>query len=493
VATLTAGRPASARRQPAGPLARLGAAGWRLFTSVDFAVLQIIALAVLATIGMTLPQLPDSAFRSATDYANGMADIHARLDPVLGPVVVDTLERLQLFQVFRSTWFSLGLVVLLFSILICTLDRLPRLWRAAAEIRVVQPPTFYDPRLPERAVVTAVPADGLRAVLRRHRFGLREVEVDGELQVMADRHRWTKLATLLTHAGLILFLVAAAVTSLLGDESGLVVAEGDSLTVQPIGTPDLLVVKNLGFEAPGLETGRPEDFTTDLAVFQNGQEIARKVIRVNDPLSVAGYTFHQNGFGPAPDLLIRDRSSGAVLWTGPVVLTDQVAGLPFGIAAVPGRDAGLQLFLDRGDDGSAVVLAIPYRVVGELPDGSPETEELGALALVPGESGTTPAIDFVVGLRGVSEYTLLIAKHDPGQGLVWLAFGLLIVGLVVTFWLPRRRIWARLRPDGEATLVARYDRYVDVDREFGAVVDDLVAARRPADPSGPTPAGEGVA
>ena len=161
------------------------------------------------------------------------------------------------------------------------------------------------------------------------------------------------------------------------------------------------------------------------------------------------------------------------------MLTDEVAGLPFGITAVPGRDAGLQLFLDRGDDGGPVVLAIPYQVVGTMPDGTPRTQELGALALVPGESGTAPAIDFVVGLRGISEYTLLIAKHDPGQGLVWLAFGLLIVGLVVTFWLPRRRIWARLRPDGEATLVARFDRYVDMDREFGAVVDDVVTVRRP--------------
>jgi cytochrome c biogenesis protein len=479
MATLTAERRASLRGAPAGPLARAGGAVWRLFTSVDFAVVQIIALAVLATIGMTLPQLSDAAFRSATDYVDAMADIHSRLDPTFGPAVVDALERLQLFQVFRSTWFSVGLVVLLFSILICTIDRTPRLWRTSTDGRIVQPEPFYDPALPERAVVPGVAPDALRAVLRRHRYRLREAEVAGELHVLADRHRWTRLATLLTHAGLILFLVAAAATSLLGDEAGLVVAEGDSLTVQPIGTPDLLVVKNLGFEAPGLETGQAADFTTDLAVYQGGVEIARKVIRVNDPLSVAGYTFHQNGFGPAPDLVIRDRTSGALLWSGPVVLTDQVAGLPYGITAVPGRDAGLQVILDRADDGSAVILVLPYRVTGTAADGSPVTEDLGALALAPGESGTTPAIDFVVGFREVSEYTLLIAKHDPGQGIVWVAFGLLIVGLVVTFYLPRRRIWARLRSDGEVALVARSDRYVDVEREFGAVVDDLVAAQLP--------------
>ena len=121
------------------------------------------------------------------------------------------------------------------------------------------------------------------------------------------------MATLLTHTGLVLFLLAAAVTSRLGDEQGLVVPEGESLTVQPIGTPGLLLVKNLDFEAPGFETGQATDFTTDLAVYRDGQEIARKTIRVNDPLSVAGYTFHQNGFGPAPHLLVLDAAGQAAV------------------------------------------------------------------------------------------------------------------------------------------------------------------------------------
>ena len=94
------------------------------------------------------------------------------------------------------------------------------------------------------------------------------------------------MATLLTHAGLVLFLVAAAVTSRFGFEQGLVVAEGESLTVQPIGTPGLLLVRNLGFEAPGFDTGRPTDFTTHLAVYQDGRQVADKTIRVNDPLEV---------------------------------------------------------------------------------------------------------------------------------------------------------------------------------------------------------------
>ncbi len=64
---------------------------------------------------------------------------------------------------------------------------------------------------------------------------------------------------------------------------------------------------------------------------------------------------------------------------------------------------------------------------------------------------------------------------------MWFAFLSLITGLLITFYLPRRRIWARLDANGELRIVGRSERYVDFRREFGRLLDDLVAAR------GPTP------
>lgn len=425
---------------------------------------------------MVVRQLPDFAFRSPTDYANEMAKLRERYEPVLGAGLVDLFERLGFFAVFRSTIFSIGLAVLLVSIVACTIDRLPRLWRQVRDVRVVQPEPFFDPRLPDRATIDGCTPEAVRSALRRRGFRVREATVDGVHYLYGDRNQYAKLATIFTHAGLVLFLVAAAVTSRFGDEVGLVVAEGASTTVQPIGTPGLLLVKNYGFEAPGFETGQPRDFVTDLGVFQNGREIARKQIRVNDPLSVAGYTFHQNGFGPAPELVLRD-AAGRPLWDGPVPLTDAAAGFPYGQLSVPGRDVGLELLLQRAADGRGIVLVLPYRVVGRNPDGSPVIAELAPMAVAVGETQTVPGLDFTVGLRRFAEYTLIIAKHDPGQGLVWLAFGSLLLGIVGTFHFPRRRVWARLRPDGSLALVARADRYVDPRRAFGPLLDDLVRAR----------------
>ena len=427
---------------------------------------------------MTLQQLPDSAFRSAGDYAAAMDAIAARYEPMLGPGVVEALERVGAFAVFRSPWFSLGLLVLVISIVVCTLDRTPRLWRGVSDVRVVQPEPFYDPRLPDRAAMSGVTAPDVAAVVRADGFRVREAtEPDGTHHVYGDRHQFTKLATLLTHLGLILFLVAAAVTARLGDEQGLVVPEGESLTVQPIGTPGLLLVKNLGFDAPGFETGMPTDFTTDLAVYRDGVEIARKTIRVNDPLSIGGYTFHQNGFGAAPHLVVRD-AEGRPLWDAQVPLTDAAAGSPYGILPVPGRDLGLQLLLSRGEDGVGVLLVLPYRVVGTDADGNPIPENYDPVTLLRGDTKVSDALGLSIELVDFGQYTLLIAKHDPGQGIVWVAFLSLIAGITITFYLPRRRVWARLTPDGRLGLVWRSDRYVDVEREFGRLLDDLVAARR---------------
>ena len=451
---------------------------------MNFAVLQIIVLALLAVVGMTIKQLPTFAFRSPGDYLAQMASIHGRYDPVFGAGVVNVLERLQVFQIFTSTWFSIGLIVLVISIVVCTIDRTPRLWRQCSEFRVVQPDPYYDPRLPDRAAIPAdaegggLTEDAVVAALRAHRLRVRREATATAVYLYGDRHRWTKMATLLTHLGLILFLVAAAVTARLGDEQGLVVPDGTSLTVQPIGTPGLLLVRNFGFSAPGLATGQATDYMTDLAVYRDGTLLARKVIRVNDPLTVGGYTFHQNGFGPAPDLLIRD-ATGGVLWSGPVALTEAAAGLPFGTLSVPGRDIGLQILLQKLADGTGVVLVLPYRVTGTNPDGTPVTVNLGPIAIARGETRTSDGTDFSVELRGFSSYTLLIAKHDPGQGIAWLAFGSLISGILITFYLPRRRVWARLDRTGSLSLVGRSDRYVDFDREFGRLLDDLVAARQP--------------
>jgi cytochrome c biogenesis protein len=165
-----------------------------------------------------------------------------------------------------------------------------------------------------------------------------------------------------------------------------------------------------------------------------------------------------------------------------VPLTDSAGGLPYGAIPIPGRPYGLELLLSRSNEGVGTLIAEPYAVNGTLPDGTPNVVRGFPVAVVNGETAAI-GLDLSLSLRGFSQYTLLIAKRDPGQGIVWAAFLSLIVGLAITFYLPRRRVWARLARDGRLDVVGRADRHVDFDREFGGLIDDLVAARGGMAPS----------
>ena len=135
--------------------------------------------------------------------------------------------------------------------------------------------------------------------------------------------------------------------------------------------------------------------------------------------------------------------------------------MPFGAMPIPGKPVGLQLLLSRDSSGVGTLLLVPYAVTGTNPDGTPITVSGFPAAIVSGETQTLKGLGLSVSLRSFSDYTLLIAKRDPGQGIIWTAFAALITGLAITFYLPRRRVWARFRPDGHLPLIGRVDRTVE--------------------------------
>ena len=462
-------------------LARPGRAIYGLLTSVRFAVVQIIAIALVGVVGIIVPQLPGAAFRSPADYAEQLAILRARVEPSLGATLTDLFETLGFFRVFSAWWFTALLALLAVSIVVCTLDRTPGLWRSARDVRVVQPDGFFDPDLPDRAVIhDGIRAEDVHAALRRSGFRVREEDgPEGARFLYGDRNQNAKLFTLLTHAGLVGFILAAAITSRFGFETGILLPEGQALPVGSIGSTGLVSVKSLAFTAPRDADGRFTDFTTDLAVYRDGQEIARKVIRVNDPLAAAGYTFHQNFFGPAVDLTIRD-GAGRLLWAGPVPLDEVNGGRPYGRFTIPGREEGLEMLLGADAAGAASLAVVGYRVTGEDAAGGPVVETMFVGGAAPGRTYVVDASDLRITFEQVTAFSGVIVKRDPGASIVWVSFVLLIVGLALTFYFPRRRTWARLDPSGELRLVARADRYVDLRREFGRLLEDLVARRRPA-------------
>jgi cytochrome c biogenesis protein len=242
-----------------------------------------------------------------------------------------------------------------------------------------------------------------------------------------------------------------------------------------VGTPRNLLVKVNSFSMPLHPDGTPADFVTDLSVFQDGHEVARKQIRVNDPLEVQGYVFHQNAFGPAVDLTIHDPEGGLV-WTGPVLLDSQVAGFPSGFMTIPGSEVGLLAVLTETADGVGALVLQGVGLPTVTDDGAAgQVEGTDLFRVVVGLGGTvdpSAAGGYAITWDRAGAWTGMVIKNDPGAPVIWLAFLFLITGLCLTFYFPRRRAWVRVDPDAVRVAVLA-DRYVDTERELRGVVEEL--------------------
>ncbi len=425
-----------------------------LLANVQFAMVQIAAVTIAASVGVALQQLPDYALLSASDYAVEMGQLRALYEPTLGPLV-DVFERLGLFRIFTAPWFTALLALLSVSITVCTLDRLPKIRAVTARSRVEQPGSFFDASLTGRGTMhlaTTLTADQSEDAATRVAQQMRargweastspDPEAPGGQIVHGDRFRRSYRFTLVMHTGLVLLIAGAALSGALGYTQGILLTNGEALPVGKIGSAGGLVVENRAFSAPRTESGAFADFTTELALYRDGAQVAEKVIRVNDPLMYDGWSFHQNFFGPTVKLEIRS-ITGDLLWSGEAPLTATVEGAPYATLPIPGSSAGLELLLQRDPAGAAALLVVASEPVAAA---SSEVRTLFASVLAPGEVASAPNVNFTVQLQAVSSYTGIIARRDPAAAIVWLAAALIMTGLTLTLRRPRARLWIRIQP-----------------------------------------------
>ena len=70
-----------------------------------------------------------------------------------------------------------------------------------------------------------------------------------------------------------------------------------------------------------------------------------------------------------------------------------------------------------------------------------------ALALSPGEPVQAGGYEYT--FEGRREFAGIVVRRDPGSTLIWIATGVFLLGLALTFYTPRRRLWGKIA-NGEA-------------------------------------------
>src|SRR5665647_80299 len=305
-------------------LPELGAVGalrwvWRQLTSMRVALMLLMLLAVVALPGSVLPQRPQDPAAVATYLAD---------NPGLGP----WLDRLGLFDVYASVWFSAVYLLLFVSLIGCIVPRVAMHGRALRARPPRAPRRFDRFGVRGRAVVDAPAAEVLAVATRTLAGPVRALprfrvdtgrEDSGALTVSAERGYLRESGNIVFHLALVGLLVAVATGQMLHYRGQAIVVEGRGFANAVTGydtfaggtafDPGSLVPFTVGldrFTAEFTPEARPVDFAAEVAVREPGSPARAAVIRVNHPLSVGGANVYLQGNGYAPDVVVRDAARG---------------------------------------------------------------------------------------------------------------------------------------------------------------------------------------
>ncbi|MFH0516470.1 cytochrome c biogenesis protein ResB [Streptomyces sp. M41] len=465
---------------------------WRQLTSMRVALLLLLLLSLGAIPGSLIPQTgidetKVAAFRKA----------HETLAPIY--------DKLGLFNVYSSVWFSAIYILLFVSLIGCIV---PRTWQFVGQLR------GRPPAAPRR--LTRLPAyttwrteaepeqvrEAALALLKKRRF---RSHLTGDA-VAAEKGYLREVGNLAFHIALIVMLIAFAWGQLYKSEGNKLIVEGDgfsntltqyddfksgSLFGQDDLDPFSFDLKNFRgtYEPTGPNRGTPRTFEADLvySVGADGKE-EKTTVKVNEPLEIGGSKVYLVSHGYAPVITVRDGK-------GKVVFQDAVPLLPLdgnvtstgAIKVMDGyRDArgkwdqlGFQAFFlptyVKGNELASQFPALLSPIMnveayhGDLGvnAGLPQSvyqlnkknlkgfkDAKGAQLrknLRPGETMKLPnGAGSITFEKQIKEWAGFQVARQPGSGWALAASVAAILGLAGSLFIQRRRVWVRATagPDG---------------------------------------------
>ncbi len=398
----------TAPREDTGPnLPSLGVIGWcrwfwRQLTSMRVALILLLLLSLAAIPGSLIPQASNEL------KVQAFKDAHTSLGPLY--------DRLGLFHVYSSVWFSAIYILLFISLIGCIV---PRTWQFTGQLRSRPPgaPRRLD-RLPAYTTWrTAATPDQVHeaalAVLRRRRYRTHAVPSAAAQRtngatgaVAAEKGYLREAGNLAFHIALIVLLVSFASGQLFKSEGSKLIVEGDgfanTLTQYDdftsgnlFSTDDLPpfsfdLDKFIGtYERSGPNRGTPRVYRAQVT-YSAGVDGAPKkaAIEVNKPLEVGGTKVYLVSHGYAPTVTVRDGR-------GKVVYQDAVPLLP----------------IDGNETSSGAI-----KVLDGYRDAAGKTEQLGFNAFfVPSFAGAGKGQMFST-FPGIDNPVLAISAYHGSLG-----------------------------------------------------------------------------
>ena len=484
--------PAVPRNDLLGPLRF----GWRQLTSMRTALLLLFLLALASVPGGFLPQRRINPLR-----VNQYLVDH----PTLGPF----LDRLQMFDVFTSAWFSAIYLLLFISLVGCLLPRTRLHLRALRS----KPPAV--PRTLARLPVSESWEDDGDVLARAETAlrGWRRVRRGSELS--AERGYLRETGNLVFHLSLVLLLVGIAIGAFRGFKGTVLVVEGTGFSNTVLSYDDVhpgrrfqpsslvpFALQLKDFRATYAPDGKALTFDAQVGWGRSSTDTPYD-IRVNHPLVVGGAKTYLIGHGYAPVVRVVD-PSGHVVFDQPFACLPQTPQfLSSCVIKVP--DAAPQQLGFRGiftpttitQDGRVgssfpglerpVLTLVGFSGDLGLDGGTPQSvysldttsmkafQKGDAHSLTPGETWQLPgggSLTYV----DTKEWATFQVTQDPGKGLALLAAVGIVGGLMLSLFVRRRRVWVRVRPGSPSTVEVGGLARTDAERfaaEFAGLVREM--------------------
>lgn len=442
---------------------------WRQLTSMRTALMLLLLLAVASIPGSLIPQRPQNPMRVQEYFAKD-------------PTAAKWMDRLSLFDVFGSPWFSAIYILLFISLIGCVLPRSIDHLRASRAL-----PPITPQYLERMEFFQSWPSEGAelaeaRKWLKSKRFRIREFEGS----ISAEKGYLRETGNLFFHLALILILVGVSLGALFGMRGEAIVNVGEKFINTPT-TYDSLSYGKL-FRDQSLSpftitadnfvakynpvTNAPEDYTLKVSVVTKpGGAKVERIIKVNSPLKLGSTNVYLQANGYSPVVTVRDKS-GAIVLQGPIPFLPQDSNLTsIGSIKVPdstpqlgfvssflptaGRDkvrGGISVFPEALDP--KLLFSVWMGDLG-LDRGVPQSvyridiskmTKIGLKSLNLGQ--TYEFAEGSIRFDGVVQWVNLQVVSDPGKMYALLGGILAILGLLGSLFTRRRRIWIRSGDDG---------------------------------------------
>ncbi|PZQ87568.1 MAG: cytochrome C biogenesis protein [Leifsonia xyli] len=465
---------------------------WRQLTSMRTALVLLLLLALAAVPGSLVPQRssdPNGVRQYALEY----------------PDRFKVLDALGVFSTFSSPWFSAIYLLLFISLVGCIL---PRTKHHLDAVRARPPKTparlarlvGYTEQRTSGDATSAI--DEASALLRSVGYRVeRYPTAQGGDSVSAERGYLRETGNLIFHSALVGILITVAVGGGFGYNGQRVIVEGSSFTNSLAGYDSFTsgrfftdgalepftvrLDKFIGEYELDPESGNfmPTDYVAKLSTRTSDGEWTPSDLKVNWPLDIGGTKMYLLGNGYAPVVTVRD-AAGEVAFSGPVAFLPQDANLgsrgvikvPDGLKAqigfmgflypAPGELADgtyvslsphsgastmLSLNVYEGDLGLDKGVAVNAYALNtdELTQIVGGQTSVPAIKLKQGETAELPNGLGSIEFTGLKRFASVEFHHDPTEGWV-LGLSLTVLGgLLLSLFIPRRRVWVKATPDGD--------------------------------------------